>query len=210
MNSPPQTSSSKLPKEFREVSVVHMTDPTAVRGSIEVLNQDVVNLDPKSFEVKRVTVPLEECCLIYTHTNAAVRSRTLVHKDFDACSILGPQARGSFDGAALLPYSMMTGGPGAQVEIIVESNYESVALLVPPRILDKHLTLRRIKADFVVPENHDLLHPETEVARDLFELGARIAAAAEKTPEIFNDSHWARYGAQVEFMDSLVCDNRIV
>jgi AraC-like DNA-binding protein len=42
------------------------------------------------------------------------------------------------------------------------------------------------------------------LTRHLFELGARIAEAAENTPEIFDDSHWARYGAQVEFMDSLL------
>ena len=154
MNLPPQTSSSELPRELREVSVAHMTDPTAVRDSIEVLNQDVVNLDAAGFTAKRVTVPLEYCCLIYMQTNAAVRSRTLVHKDFDACSILGPQASGSIDGAELHPYSMMTAGPGANVEIIVDSNYESVALLVPPKILDKHLASRRIKADFVIPEDH--------------------------------------------------------
>ncbi len=204
MNLSKQTSAGSLPKELREVSVVRMTDPTTVRGSIEVLHQDVVNLDPGGFDVRRVTVPLEECCLIYTSSNAALRTQTLVHKDFDACSILGPQSHGSIDGAELHPYSMMTAGPGAQAEIIVDSNYESVALLVPPKILDKHLIVRRISVDFVVAEDHELLHPETELARDLFELGAGIAAAAEKTPEIFNNSHWARYGAQVEFMDSLL------
>ncbi len=204
MNLPPQTPSSELPKELREVSVVHMTDPTVVRGTIEVLNRDIVNLDPKGFEAKQITVPLEESCLIYTRTSSALRSRTLVHKDFDACTILGPQARGSVDGAELHPYSMMNAGPGANAEIIVDSDYESVALLVPPRILDKHLALRRIKADFVMPEDHELLHPATEVAQDLFELGARIAKAAENAPEIFNDNHWARNGAQVEYMDSLL------
>ncbi len=188
MSSTPRSPPHDLPKELREVSVVHMTDPTTVRGSIEVLNQDVVNLDPEGFEVKRVTVPLEECCLIYMRTSAALRSRTLVHKDFDACSILGPRARGSIDGTELRPYAMIAAAPGAEAEIIADRHYESVALMVPPEILHKHLALRRIKAD---------------VARDHFELGVRIAAAAETTPEIFNDNHWARYGAQVEFMDSL-------
>ena len=182
---------------------MRLTDPTAVRGSIEVLNQDVVNLDPKGFEVKRVTVPLVECCLIYTWTNSAVRSRTLIHEDFEACSILGPQAHGSIDGAKLHPYSMIAAGPGAQAEIIVDSDYESVAFLVPPQVLNEHLALRRTKTDFRFPEDHELWRPATEMARNLFELGARIAETAENTPDIFNDSHWARYGAQVEFMDSL-------
>ena len=181
-----------------------ITDPTTVRGSIDVLDQDVVNLDPKGFEAKRVTVPLENCCLIYQRSNAALRTRTLVHEDFDACVILGPQSTGSIDGAELHSYALMTAGPGAQAEIIVNSDYESVALLVPPQVLNKHLTLRSMKSDFVIAENHELWNPATEIAQNLYELGAQIAESAEKTPEIFNDSHWARYGAQVEFMDSLL------
>ena len=73
-----------------------------------------------------------------------------------------------------------------------------------PQILDKHLALRGVKRDFVIAKNHEVWHPAEEVARDHFELGARIADAAEDNPAIFNDSHWARYGAQVEFMDSLL------
>ena len=41
-----------LPKELKEVSVVTLTDPTAVRDSIEVLEQDVVSLEPEAFEVR--------------------------------------------------------------------------------------------------------------------------------------------------------------
>ena len=80
--------SPDLPKELQEVSVVRITDPTAVRDAIEVLNQDVVNLDARKFEIKRITVPLAECCLIYTWCNSALRTRTLIHDDFDACAIL--------------------------------------------------------------------------------------------------------------------------
>ena len=170
---------------------------------MEVLNQDVVNLAPEAFEVKRITVPLDECCLIYTKVSSALRTRTLVHEGFDACAILGPQARGSIDGTELHSYAMMAAGPGAQGEIIVDSNYESVVLLVPPHVLDMHLALRDIKRDFVVAEDHEVWHPAANVARELFELGARIAEAAETAPAIFDDNHWARYGAQVEFMDSL-------
>ena len=185
------------------MSVALITDPTTVRGSIEVLNQDVVNLDPEGFEVKRVTVPLVECCLIYTRSNSALRTQTLIHKDFEACSILGPQAHGSIDGAELQAYALIAAGPGAQAELVVDRDFESVAFLVPPRLLDRHLALRRPTEDFVIPETHVLLSPGESAARDLFELGARIAAAAERAPEIFDDNRWAQYGAQIEFMESL-------
>ena len=203
MDSQTRTPSRDLPKEMREVSVVLMTDPTAVGESIEVLDQDVVNLDPEGFEGKRVAVPLAECCLLYQRTNAALRARTRIHEDFEACTILGPQARGSIDGMELQSFALIAAGPGAQVEIIVDSDYESIALLAPPRVLHEHLTLRRIKSEFHFPEDIEIWHPATEVGRDLFELGVRIADAAEHAPATFNDSHWARYGAQVEFLDSL-------
>jgi AraC-like DNA-binding protein len=57
--------------------------------------------------------------------------------------------------------------------------------------------------DFDFPEDPEVWHPVVNVARDLFDLGVRIAEAAENAPEIFNDNHWARYGAQVEYMDAL-------
>ena len=183
---------------------MRITDPTAVGDSIEVLNMDVINLDPGEFEYKEVTVPLEECCLIYQRTNTALRTRTIVHKEFESCWILGPQARGSIDGTELHSYALIAAGPGAQAEVIAEGEYENVGWLVPPHVLDKHLSLRGKKGNFVIPEEHEVWHPAADVARDLFDLGARITETAEKTPAIFNDSHWARYGAQVEFMDSLI------
>ena len=184
--------------------MVQITDPTAASDTLEVLNQDVVNLDSDGFEVKRVIVPLAECCLIYFRSTSALRTRTSIHQDFEACSILGPQARGSIDGEELNSYALIVAAPGAQAEIIVDSDYESVALLVPPQVLDQHLTLRRTNKNFVFPEGHELWHPAAEVGLNLFELGVRIADAAENNPSIFNDNHWARHGAQVEYMDALV------
>ncbi len=204
MNPATPTPRRNLPKELREVLVVHINDPTAVGDSIELVNLDVINLDPEQFEVKRVSVPLEECYLIYSFTNAALRARTRVHKDFEGLFILGPQARGSIDGVELHPYSMIAAAPGTYVEVIVDRDYESVGWLMPPGVIHKHLALRGIKKDFIIPDDPEVSHPATEVARNLFELGERIAEAAENGPGIFNHNHWARYGAQVEFMDTLL------
>lgn len=188
----------------RQVLVAIITDPTVVGDSIELVNLDVIKLDPERFEVKRVSVPLEDCHLIYTRTSAAVRTRARVHKEFEACYILGPQAHGSIDGAELRPHTMIVAAPGTNVEVIVDRDYESIGWLMPPGVIDKHLLLRGKKKNFAIPNDHEVWHPSTDVARDLFELGSRIAEAAEKSPETFNDSHFARYGAQVEFMDSLI------
>lgn len=183
--------------------MLRITDPTAVGDSIEVLNMDVINLDPEGFEYKQISVPLDECCLIYQWTNTPLRTHSRVHDDFESCWILGPQAHGSLDGTELHSYALIAAGKGAHGELIAESDYENVGWLVPPKVLEKHLALRGKKGDFAIPEDHEVWHPAEEVARELFELGARIAEEAEKAPEIFNKNHWARYGAQVEFMDSL-------
>ena len=203
MKPPTRSPRHNLPKGHRDVSVLRITDPTAVGDSIEVLNMDVINLDPQGFEYKQVSVPLEECCLIYQWTNTPLRTHSCVHKDFESCWILGPQAHGSLDGTELHSFALIAAGPGAHGELIAESDYENVGWLVPPQVLEKHLNLRGKKGDFAIPKDHEVWHPAVEVARDLFELGSRIAEEAEKAPRIFNDNHWARYGAQVEFMDSL-------
>ena len=183
---------------------MHITDPTAVGDVNEVYGMDVINLDPEDFEYKQITVPLEECSLIYQSSNAASRTRSRIYEDFESCFILGPHARGSIDGTELHPFSMIAAGPGAQAEVVIDRDYENVGWLVPPQILDQQLVLRGKKREFVIPEDPEVWHPASEVARDLFELGARIAETAENSPEIFDDSHWARYGAQVEFTDSLL------
>ena len=203
MPAPTEMLAPKLPKELIEVSVAVITDPTIVRGSMEVLDQDIVNLDKKGFEIKRVTVPLADCCLIFQSTNVALRTQTRIHDNFDACTILGPQARGSVDGAKLHPYAMMAAGPGTHGQIIVDSGYASIVLLVPPNVLNEHLTLRRTRTSFEFPKNVEVWQPGAVDGQTLFELGTEIAAAAEKNPEIFNNNHWARFGAQIEFMDSM-------
>ena len=203
MDTATQGPTRDLPKELREVSVVEITDPTTVDGSIKVLDQDVVNLDPEGFQLKRVTVPLTECCLVLQVCNAAVRTRTRIHDEFDAFAITGPHSHGSINGQELNPYVLIAAAPGAEGEIIVDRHYESIAWLVPPQVVDKHLIFRGTKKGFDIPEKPQVWQPAVDVARGLFELGSQIAETAESSPEIFNDNHWARQGAQVEFMDAL-------
>ena len=199
----PLHSGQDLPKELSRVSVSNITDPRAVGDSFELLEYDVVNLEPENFKVKRVTVPLRDCCLIYHSCNVTLRTRTRLHNDFDACMILGPQAHANLDGIELKPLGLLITGPGAEGEFIVHSGYESISWLLPPRVLKQHLDLRGPGLEFVIPKHFSVWNPPVEIARSQFELGARIVEAAEKSPEIFNDNQWARYGAQVEFLDSL-------
>ena len=186
------------------MSVLRVTDPTVVGDSLEDYGMDVINLDPEEFEYKQVTVPLAECVLIYQHTNRALRTRSRIYEDFESCFVCGPNSHGSFDGRELHPFALIAAGPGAQAELVLGDDFDTVALILPPQVLDKHLDLRGKNRDFVIPVSPEVWRPEKKVAQDLFELGTRIVETAENAPSIFNDSHWARYGAQVEFMDSLL------
>jgi len=165
---------------------------------------DVINLDPDKFEYKQVVVPLEECSLIYQSTDTAMRTRSRIYEGFESCFVLGPNARGSIDGVELYPYSIIAAGPGAHAELIIDKGYENVGWVVPLTVLDKHLDLRGRARDFSISDKADVWHPAEEAARELFELGVRIAETAEENPKIFDENRWARYGAQVEFMDALL------
>jgi AraC family ethanolamine operon transcriptional activator len=204
MDAPKNSHKRGVPKEQVVVSVVHVKDPTAAGDTVEVLDQDIVSLGELGFEAKRVSVPFEESCLLYQWTNSRLRTQTRVHEDFDSVIVLGPKARGSIDGAELAPHSMIAASKGASAEIIVEGGYESIALMVPPQVLEKHLAMRGGPIDFAISDGHAVWRPDVEKSEILFELGVNIASAAEETPAVFDDSHWARYGAQVEFMDALL------
>ena len=101
-----RTSEHDFPDDQRNVSVLHVTDPTAVGDSL-AYDMDVINLDPEQFEYKQVTVPLEGCVLIYQHTKKSMRTRSRIYENLESCFVLGPNARGSIDGMELRPYSMI-------------------------------------------------------------------------------------------------------
>ena len=198
------TTRARPEEEAKPVSVVYIDDPTAVGDSVELIDQDIISLDAGSFQAKRIMVLLADCGLMYQWTNAGLRTRTRIHDGLDACTVLGPNAQGSIDGMELQPYTMMLAGPGADAEIIVDAGYESITLLVPPRVLDQHLVLRKGTRSFSMPAGVEVRHPAVAKSIAHFETGARICSVAERAPDVFTYSHAARIDAQVEVIDSLL------
>ena len=134
MDSPTRSPARDLPQELREVSVLRITDRTAVGESLEDYGMDVINLDPEAFEYKQVTVPLEDCCLVYQWSKSIMRTRSRIYDNFETCFVLGPNARGSIDGISLHPYSMIAAGPDAQTKVVIDNDYENIGWIVPPRL----------------------------------------------------------------------------
>ena len=94
MDAPTVPSRTSLAENQREVSVLRVTDPTAVGETLEDYGMDVINLDPDEFVYTQVTVPLVECVLIYQHTNKAMRTRSRIYKNFESCFVLGRFEKG--------------------------------------------------------------------------------------------------------------------
>ena len=204
VKAPGQWDESNLPEELRSVQVISITDPTAVSDSIEVLSYDAVNLDPERFEIRRTSVPFKDCCLVYITTNAVLRTQTSVHDDFDGIFVLGPKSRGTIDGASLHPFVLLAAGPATTAEVIVERGYESIGLMIPAGAIDKHLHARGFPNEIDNTAGVEIWRPDPEFAAAHFALGMQIVEAAETTPSKFDNSPWARYGAQVEYLESLL------
>jgi AraC family ethanolamine operon transcriptional activator len=185
------------------VTVVDITDPTAVGDTVEVLDQDVVDLDAKPFRVKRVTVRLEENLVVFQATSSRLRTHTRVQDGLLAFAALGPRARGTFDGLTIESGVLLAAAPGAQGMFVVEPGYESVTIMMPPAVLERHIRGRGRRAEFRLPAGAEIWRSDAARVGKLFDLGKRIAEIAAQEPEIFNNSVQARINAQIELFEAL-------
>ena len=80
------------------VTVVEISDPTAVGETIEVIEQDAVQLESKPLMARRVTVRLGASVVLFQSTNLPVRTRTKLQDGFVAYVTFGPQAAGTLNG----------------------------------------------------------------------------------------------------------------
>ena len=84
MKDSPLPAKLNLPATLPPVTVLEISDPTAIGQSIEVIEQDVVQLESKLLRVRRVVVRLGTVFVLFHSTNLAVRTRTRLHVDFVA------------------------------------------------------------------------------------------------------------------------------
>ena len=139
------------------VSVSYMTDPTAVRDSMQVIDQDVISLGQKPFLAKRVMVKLENSVLLFQQTSHRVRSHTTVGSNMMAYAAIGPRAKGTLDGIRMRPELLIIAAPGSEGEMVVDAGYSSVSLLIPPEDLLDHLSARGRGDEFFMPNRADFL-----------------------------------------------------
>lgn len=185
------------------VSVVEITDPTAIGESIEEIKQDVVQLESKPLRVRRIVVRLGTALVIFHSTNRAVRTRTRLHSDFVAYTAFGPAAEGTVNGLPVSADRVMASMPGVEVELVVAANYESVALLLLPNVIRDHLRGRNREDEFRLPGDIELLTPSVAAVQRLYGWGRRLTEVAARQPELF-DVPQVQSAAKVELLELLL------
>ncbi len=191
-----------MPGSAPAVTVVEMSDPTAVGESIEVIKQDVVQLESKPLRVQRVVVRLGYSLVLFHSTNLAVRTRTRLHVDFVAYTAFGPNAIGTVNGLSVSPDLVLASMPGVEVEIVVSAGYESIAFLLPPDVIRAHLRGRHGEGEFHLSDGVRLLAPGPDSAHRLYGWGRRLIDVAARQPELF-DAPQAQAAAQAELLEIL-------
>ena len=185
------------------VTVVEISDPTAVGETFEVIEQDVMQLKSSPLRVRRVVVRLGGSVLLFQSTNLPVRTRTRLQSGFVAYVAFGPRAAGTLNGLAIGPGRVLVSASGVEVEFVVEGGYESVSLLVPPDDIRAHLRGRHREDEFRLPDGVELLQLCPAAAQGLYGLGRRLADVAARQPEVF-DVPQTQAAAQIELLETLL------
>jgi AraC-like DNA-binding protein len=186
------------------VTVVEISDPTAAGAGIELIEQDVVQLQPLSLRVRRVIVRLGASAVVFHSTNRRVRVRASARRGLVAYVTFGPKATGIVNGLPVGPGLMLAAAPGVEASFVAEAGYESVAFLLSPDELRAHLAARRRDGAFRLPRGVETLQVDDESARRLFEWGKHLVNAAARQPALFNEHETERMAAHVELVELLL------
>lgn len=191
------------PDNRSAVTVVEISDPTAVGQSIEVIEQDVVQLESKPLRVRRVLVRLGASVVLFQSTNLSVRTRTRLQDGFVAYVAFGPRAVGTLNGLPVGPDRVLASMPGIEVEFVVAAGYESVSFLLPPDDIRAHLRGRHREDEFRFPDDVELLTPSPAAAHRMYSWGRRLTDLAARQPEVF-ELPQTQSAAQIELLENLL------
>ena len=181
----PLSTKPVAPNPSPAVTVVEISDPTAVGETIEVVNMDAVQLESKPLRARRIVVRLGTSVLVFHSTNLPLRTRTRLQTGFVAFVAFGPQTAGTLNGLPVGPDRVLACESGIEVEFVVTGGYESVSFLLPPDDIRAHLRGRHREDEFRLPNGVELLQP-SPAAHGLYGFGRRLADVAARQPEVFD------------------------
>ncbi|HUL74958.1 MAG TPA: helix-turn-helix domain-containing protein [Vicinamibacterales bacterium] len=186
------------------VTVVEITEPTAVNAGIELIDQDAVQLQPLPLRARRVIVRLDAATVVLHATNRRLRTSTRVHEGWLAYVTFGPHATGTVNGLPVRPGLMLAAGPETEARFVVEAGWESLTFLVSPEDIRAHLASRQREHEFHVPHGVEALQADPDGSRRLFDWGKRLTTTAARQSAIFNEGRNERAAARVELFETLL------
>jgi AraC-like DNA-binding protein len=185
------------------VTVVEISDPTAVGESIEVVEMDAVQLESRPLRARRVVVRLGASVLVFHSTNLPIRTRTRLQDGFVAFVAFGRQAAGTLNGLPVGPDRVLVCTSGVEVEFVVAGGYESVSFLLPTDDIRAHLRGRQREDEFRLPNGVELLQPNPAAAHGLYGFGRRLADLAARQPAVF-DVPQTQTTAQIDLLETVL------
>lgn len=186
------------------VSVVEISDPTAVGAGIELIDQDAVQLQSMPLRARRVIVRLGESAVVFYSTNRRVRTRTSARNGLLAYVTFGPKSTGTVNGLPVSAGLMLAAAPDVEASFVADPGYESVTFMLPPDEIRGHLVARQRESAFRVPRGVETLEVDRDHARKLFGWGKRLVDAAARRPALFNERERERHAAHVELVELLL------
>jgi AraC-like DNA-binding protein len=193
-----------LAGDLPAVTVVEITEPTAVNAGIELYALEAVQLQSVPLRARRVVVRLGSVTVVFHSTNLRIRTRTTMAPGMLAVVAFGPHTQGTVNGLAVRPGLMLSAAPGTEATFVAEAGYESMAFLIPEQDLREHLAARQRDAGPFVPQGIEPLQADPERVRGLFDWGKRLVDVAARRPALFNDGARERTAAHVELLEALL------
>lgn len=191
------------------VTVDDLSDPTALKAGIELLDQDAVQLQSMPLKARRVIVRLESAAIAYYATNLRIRTRTRVRKEMLAYVVFGPQASGTVNGLPVRPGLMLAVEPETEITFVANGGWESISFLLPPADVLDHLTARQREGEFHLPQGVESLQVDAERVRALFEWGKLLLNSASKHPDLFDEQPRQRIAARDEMLEMVLATLRL-
>lgn len=203
MKTLPLSTKPVTPTVSSAVTVVEISDPTAVGETIEVIEMDAVQLKSRPLRARRIIVRLGPSVVMFHSTNLPLRTRTRVQDGFVAFVAFGPNAAGTLNGLPVGSDRVLASRSGVEVEFVVAGGYESVSFFLPPDEIRAHLRGRHRENEFRLPNGVELLQPSPDAAHALYGFGRRLADVAARQPEIF-DVPQTQTAAQIDLLETLL------
>ncbi|MFO1311480.1 MAG: helix-turn-helix domain-containing protein [Burkholderiales bacterium] len=194
---------SALPRRPPAVSVVEISDPTAIGAGIELIDQDAMQLERMPLRARRVIVGLGASAVVYYLTNLRVRTHTSARGQMGYVTF-GPNSTGTVNGLRVNAGLLLAAAPGAKASFVADAGYESISVLLPPDEIRSHLAARGREGEFCPPRGVEALQVQRSKARRLFAWGKHLVDAAARRPQMFEDRERERRAVHVEMVELLL------